>query len=172
MHTPDIELIRRLRRASIKARFGGLGFVLMGAMFLTFGYFGSRPSQREFNERMNSRSTPLDSTIDKVPPLAAGRALSTPLMSLMPLVMFGLGLLSVGMGAKTIAQGASPEERQDIAEEYRIERLMQERRGIAESSLNSIVDGLLRHDGVYVRAQGSDFDWKYLIFESRFRLPP
>jgi hypothetical protein len=173
MSTQDTELRRRLRRASAKARLGGLGFILMGAMLFTAGYFSNTPSQREFTERVNSSSTPLDPVINNVPPLAAGRALSTPLMNLMPFVMMGLGLLSVGMGIKAIAQGASPAERQDIGEEYRIERIMQARQNIRETSPDSIVDGLLRFDGIYVLTNETDFDWKYLMFfkSGRVRIP-
>jgi len=173
MDTQDVELRRRLRSASTKARLGGLGFILMGAMLFTFGYFSNTSAQREFTKRVNSSSTQLDPIINNVPPLAAGRALSTPLMNLMPFVMMGLGLLSVGMGIKAIGQGASPAERQDIGEEFRIERIMHARQNIGETPPDSIGDGLLRFDGIYVLTKGSDFDWKYLVFfkSGRVRIP-
>jgi hypothetical protein len=174
--TQDAELKRRLGRASIKARFGGLGFILIGAMFLTLGYFSNTPSQRQFNERMNSGSNlgpTATRVIDNVPPLAAGRALSSPLMALMPFVMMGLGLLSVGMGIKAIAQGASPVERQDIGEEYRFEQLIQARQNNSKMSPTSTVDDSLRFDGIYVLAKEPDCDWKYLVFfkSGRVRIP-
>jgi len=164
---PDAELKWRLARASAKARFGGLGYILMGVMFLALGYFSNTSSQREFNQRMNSGGNlgaTANKVIDNVPPLAAGRALSSPLMALMPFVFMGLGLFSAGMGIKTLAQGASPEERQDIREEYRIEQVIQAREIDKEVLTDSIVDGSLRFDGIYVLAKDSDCEWKYLIF--------
>jgi hypothetical protein len=169
----DPELKRRLRRASTKARFGGVAFILMGAMFLTLGYFTNTPSQRQFDSQMNSRSTIADPIINNVPPLAAGRALSSPLMALMPFVFMGLGLLSVGMGIKTVAQGASPVERQDIGEEFRIEQLIHARQNNKQTSPDSTVDSSLRFDGVYVLGKDADCEWKYLIFfkSGRVRIP-
>jgi hypothetical protein len=174
--TPDAELKRRLRRASTKARFGGFGFILIGAMFLALGYFSNTPSQRQFNQTMSSGSNlgpTANKVIDNVAPLAAGRALSSPLMMLMPFVFMGLGLLSVGMGIKTIAQGASPVERQDIGEEFRIEQLIHARQNDKQTSPYSSVDSSLRFDGVYVLAKEADCEWKYLLFfkSGRVRIP-
>jgi hypothetical protein len=174
--TEDTELKRRLRRASTKARFGGLGFILIGVMFLALGYFSNSPSQRQFNQRMNSGDNlgpTANKIIDNVPPLAAGRALSSPLMALMPFVMMGLGLLSAGMGIKTVAQGASPESRHDISEEYRIEKLLHARQNDKQASPDSNLDSSLRFDGVYALVKEGDCEWKHLIFfkSGRVRIP-
>ncbi len=166
----------RLARASAKARLGGLGFFLIGVMFLALGYFSNSPSQRQFNQRMNSGDNlgpTANKIIDNVPPLAAGRALSSPLMALMPFVMMGLGLFSAGMGIKTFAQGASPTERQDIEEEYRIEQLLHARPNKNDILPESATEASLRLDGLYVLSKDADFDWKYLVFfkTGRVRIP-
>jgi hypothetical protein len=124
----DIELQRGIRRASAKRRLGGIGFILMGAMLMAFGYFSNTSEQQEFTRKMNS-GTPLSDT-------------SSGLMNLMPIVMMGIGLVSGVMGVRSLVRQTSAIEREEVEVELRTkEKQAHEPTNTGKAEL--------RFDGVY-----------------------
>jgi ankyrin repeat protein len=167
MLTHDEKIQKWLIRASILARFGSIGWVLGGAMFITFGWLGNTDRQRQFNAEMNNRPTIADPIINNVPSLAAGRALSTPLMDLMPIVMLGLGILSVGYGIYTFIIGMSEKDKEVSVEGYWAAELTKAISTDNISAFMSLINEGAKLNGknsdgwppLYLAAQKGDSSW-------------
>jgi hypothetical protein len=112
------KLRREIRKTSNKARLSGLGLILCGAFLMAMGLWSNTSSQRQFTESVNSTPTILDPVVNNVAPLKLGRKLETPLMNLMPFVMMGIGVLSIGGGIRSVITGISDKEKNKLFEKF------------------------------------------------------
>lgn len=123
-------LNRRLIRAFVRSRLGGLGCVLFGAALITVAYFGLAPSRMEFNEGLAPATTPLDSITKNIGPFDAARQLSDPRLGVGMFIVLGLGSLFAGFGVRSAARRFSEGEIRAICEAHEVEeRSRTEQRG-------------------------------------------